>query len=398
MHPFLKPLAALAALLAAGAAQAQDGSGVCRVAPIAADNPAINTAAPFGNAANHGATWASPMTLQQALGTAGCQQIHLRQGVYKPVVPADAAAVTEAERQTRFAITRPLQLLGGYTGNAAQPGERVLRARNTVLSGDIGGNDTDANASDGITEGLHKSGYDNSYHVVSIGGLAASVGGPYTADASDAGYTLIEGLTITGGYAAKSGGANHPDYSGGGLFCNCAGAGAVCSPRIRHVYFTGNAAGRGGALYLQADDGTSSPVISHTTFYGNRPVPAAMAVPSTAWSTGAATPAPRSATPPSTTTWQAAAARSTAGPTATSTTAAPPPSSAPRSSTLPSPATPPPPAPAAHCSLPSPQVTAARASSPRPRSAHRPSRPASCGETRRTPATPTTSSSTQRRG
>lgn len=273
----LHSIVLLAAALGAGGTLAQDASGVCRVAPVAADNPTINTTAPFGDAAQSGATWSAPMTLQQALATPACSKIHLRQGVYKPVVPANRAAVTTAERQTSFAITHPLQLLGGFTGNAGAPGERVLQARNTVLSGDIGGDDSGTNASGGITEGLGKVSwnYNNSHHVVTIGGLSssASVGGPYEADDSQASYTLIEGLTITGGFAQNSGGGGHPDYSGGGLFCNAVGTGSACSPRIRHAYFTGNAAWRGGAMYTQAGSGgTSSPVISHTTFYGNEAV------------------------------------------------------------------------------------------------------------------------------
>ena len=78
--------------------------------------------------------------LQQALALANgdadlgrCYEIRLRQGVYKPG-PA-------GRPELHFAIDRPLQIKGGYTGNAAQPDERVLHASNTVLSGDIGDDD-----------------------------------------------------------------------------------------------------------------------------------------------------------------------------------------------------------------------------------------------------------------
>src|SRR5690606_31958603 len=82
----------------------------------------------------------------------------------------------------------------------------------------------------------------NSYHVLTMGGTATvSVGGPYTANDADARFTLIEGVSITGG---RANGVHYLDTYGGGLYCN-GSDGAICSPAIRHVDFFGNAARSG---------------------------------------------------------------------------------------------------------------------------------------------------------
>jgi predicted outer membrane repeat protein len=244
-------------------------------------------AAPAAVGLADGSSWANAATLQGALALAHantdpgqCQEIRIQQGVYKPTDTVD--------RSISFAINRPLRLLGGYTGNPAAPDERVLLASNTVLSGDIDGNDLGAAANGGITavarftsSGAEDAGNQlkggNSQHVITIGGVPGqdATGGPYTFDDSLGSYTLIEGVTITGGLAT---GGNPPEANnGGGLHCNARGAGAVCSPALRHVAFIGNVARTGGALYNGGYlplgggwvGGTSSPDIRWATFSGN---------------------------------------------------------------------------------------------------------------------------------
>ena len=205
----------------------------------------IDHAAPDGS--GDGSSWAQPAALQQALALANgdadlgrCYEIRLRQGVYKPG-PA-------GRPELHFAIDRPLQIKGGYTGNAAQPDERVLHASNTVLSGDIGGDD-EVNAQ-GITEVARFSPTDgstplpgnqhvgiNSYHVVVIGGAGddSNGNGIYSATEGDARFTLLEGLTLTaGGTSVDWGTIPEFDSKGSGLLCNGAGAGRQCSPALRH--------------------------------------------------------------------------------------------------------------------------------------------------------------------
>ncbi|MET4579473.1 IPTL-CTERM sorting domain-containing protein [Ottowia thiooxydans] len=259
-----KALLALAATLSAGAAQA-----------AACTTNTVLYAAPAAVGTGNGTSWANANSLQGALAlahgntTAGqCFEVRVKQGVYKPAVPAAPAAVTDAERSISFAISRPLQLKGGYTGNTSVPSERVLNTRNTVLSGDIDNNDAGASANGGITALASDIQGKNSFHVLTVGGTGSTgAGGPYTADAADTSYTLIEGFSITGGQADAG---NFPHDQGGALLCNGRGAGSVCSPGIRHANFIGNSARfDGGAIYNSAFEGTSSPTISHATFNGN---------------------------------------------------------------------------------------------------------------------------------
>lgn len=250
-------------------------------APAACASTTVLHAAPDGS--GDGSSWAQAAALQQALALANgdadlgrCYEIRLRQGVYKPG-PA-------GRPELHFAIDRPLQIKGGYTGNAAQPDERVLHASNTVLSGDIGGDD-EVNAQ-GITEVARFSPTDgstplpgnqhvgiNSYHVVVIGGAVddSNGNGVYTATEGDARFTLLEGLTLTaGGTSVDWGAIPEVDSRGSGLLCNGAGAGRQCSPALRHLHFSGNYGWAGGGLFNNGQrSGNSSPVLTGVTFSGN---------------------------------------------------------------------------------------------------------------------------------
>ena len=82
-------------------------------APAACASTTVLHAAPDGS--GDGSSWAQAAALQQALALANgdadlgrCYEIRLRQGVYKPG-PA-------GRPERHFAIDRPLQLKGGYTG------------------------------------------------------------------------------------------------------------------------------------------------------------------------------------------------------------------------------------------------------------------------------------------
>jgi len=250
-------------------------------APAACASTTVLHAAPDGS--GDGSSWAQAAALQQALALANgdadlgrCYEIRLRQGVYKPG-PA-------GRPELHFAIDRPLQIKGGYTGNAAQPDERVLHASNTVLSGDIGGDD-EVNAQ-GITEVARFSPTDgstplpgnqhvgiNSYHVVVIGGAVddSNGNGVYTATEGDARFTQLEGLTLTaGGTSVDWGAIPEVDSKGSGLLCNGAGAGRQCSPALRQLRFSGNYGWAGGGLFNNGQrSGNSSPVLTGVTFSGN---------------------------------------------------------------------------------------------------------------------------------
>jgi predicted outer membrane repeat protein len=131
-----------------------------------------------------------------------------------------------------------------------------------VLSGDIDTNDANADGN-GIAESTTHVIGNNSHHVLVIGGTAATGNGVYTAT-----DTVIDGIVLTAGQA--NGGTVPHDF-GGGLFCNGAGAGKECSPRLENVTLSGNAAGLGGALFNAGNaSGRSNTSLVNVTFSGNR--------------------------------------------------------------------------------------------------------------------------------
>jgi len=211
--------------------------------------------------------------LQTALDAAtGDDVIVIADGRY---LPTDDAS----DRSARFEINGSqdgLAIYGGWTGTEtftdvsdveSQLDSRDLRANRTVLSGDI--NDNDDTSSDGITEATEDidgatdvADGENSYTVLYLDG--ATGGNTITTD------TVLDGLTITGGQANRTG--NPASLSGGGIFCdgNNSSETSTCSPTIANAVFAGNYASTfGGALYNDGRFGTSSPHIANTAFTHN---------------------------------------------------------------------------------------------------------------------------------
>lgn len=231
-----------------------------------ASHAAIRRAAPTVSGSANGTTWADAMTLQAALGNSGCDEIWLKQGLYKP----------GTQRTDAFAINRPVQLYGGFAGGETARGQRGTSSRLTVLSGDIDNNDTtDANGI--MLDADHQTGGGNSYHVVTVRWLQT-----FSATRSN---TVIDGLTITGGRANGS----IDDSRGGGLHCNTQGG--QCSPTLRNVTFSGNYASSGGAIYNSGNNGDASPLITHATFTGNVAGGSGGAIYNRVSGTGSASPA-----------------------------------------------------------------------------------------------------------
>ena len=112
--------------------------------------------------ANDGSAWADAFTdVQDALAAAARgDEIWVAEGVYKPVVPADSANVTNPERGELFQLKNGVSLYGGFAGNEANRDERDVLIYPTILSGDLLGNDTDNVDPDDPARS------DNSWHVV----------------------------------------------------------------------------------------------------------------------------------------------------------------------------------------------------------------------------------------
>jgi predicted outer membrane repeat protein len=189
---------------------------------------------------NNGLTWANAYTdLADALTWANDNP-----GVYLEIWVAEGVYTPGSDRSASFQISRDhVQLYGGFSGSENIREQRDWAAHLTSLSGDIG------------TQGDSA---DNSYHVLYLDGVTTQPLGS---------LTVIDGFTITGGYASESSGAN---AKGGGLYCAGSGAGHACSPTLANLIFSANAAIQGSGVYADGSaGGASSPRIEQVIFRDN---------------------------------------------------------------------------------------------------------------------------------
>jgi hypothetical protein len=187
--------------------------------------------------ANDGVDWQDAFTtLSAALSVAhaapAINTIEVALGTYFPTGGTDRTAT--------FQLLDNVGIYGGYAGDTTNtPGIRNVTAYPTVLSGDIG------------TAGVSS---DNSYHVVTGSGTNSSA--------------LLDGFTISGGYADGSG--DSTSYDGAGMFDNAG------TPTINDCQFSGNqmvaisslpSYPYGGAgLFI---DNASSMIVTNCIFSGN---------------------------------------------------------------------------------------------------------------------------------
>ncbi len=186
-------------------------------------------APPYGD----GATWATAFQcLQDALYVVlDGDEIRVAGGVYLPDRD-ETGLVTAGDQGATFELVGGVTVAGGYAGlaNPDNPDQRDLTAFETVLSGDLAGNDGPDLANND----------ENCRHVA-------------TADQIVEDFTL-DGLTIRGG--------NSTDGGGGGLFLY--GISATCT--LNYCTFTDNTGFLGGALRSLWSTG---PVLTHCTFQDN---------------------------------------------------------------------------------------------------------------------------------
>ncbi len=162
-------------------------------------------------------------------------EIRVAQGVYKPDRD-DASPEGSGDEDLSFVLSGGIELLGGFAGIGAEdPDERDIEQFETILSGDLEGDDGDKGGDP----------YDNSHHVVNcIKTLDSPV--------------IIDGITITAGFA--HGGA-FPNDRGAALFVQEA------DPVVRDCLITASDAAEHGAVAIV---GPCSPTFSSVTFSANQ--------------------------------------------------------------------------------------------------------------------------------
>ncbi len=190
-----------------------------------------------------GSDWPQASSLQSALANASCNEIWVAQGTYTP----DEGS---GDRSAHFAITRNLQLYGGFAGNEASLAERASTdPALTVLSGEIG----DPGSRD-----------DNSYRLLLLD--TENITGGLTAN------TVIDGFTLRDAVGANG----FPGNVGAALYCRSVRSNQPCSPTLTRLHFIDNSANNGGAIALYADcclqplGGIVAPTITDTVFSNNQ--------------------------------------------------------------------------------------------------------------------------------
>lgn len=182
---------------------------------------------------NTGTSWADAYaSLQPALAAAAVgDEIWVAAGVYVPGSPGQTSE--------SFRLKTGVMLLGGFAGGETSRTQRDWSFHPTVLSGDLGQDDTFGGGAWYQGWNIHTP---NSAHVVIADGVDATA--------------VIDGFTVRAGYAAST-----SEPGGGGMYINAA------SPTVRNCTFYRNLAGfnYGGGVFAY----NSSPTFAGCTFYQN---------------------------------------------------------------------------------------------------------------------------------
>jgi hypothetical protein len=174
-----------------------------------------------------GSSWTQAyLYLQDGLAAAGSgSEIWVAEGTYTP----------GTVRTDTFQLINGVVLYGGYEGGGADdPNERDIELYETILTGDLNGDDGPDFANNG----------DNSYHVVIGSGTDVTA--------------VLDGFTITAGNA--NGVPEDGTNVGGGMFNDPCG-----SPTVNNCTISKNWGFFGGGMYNR----DSSPTFTNCTFSGN---------------------------------------------------------------------------------------------------------------------------------
>ncbi|NIP55956.1 MAG: hypothetical protein GWN67_27680 [Phycisphaerae bacterium] len=222
------------------------------LSPISAKVIYVDVNAP--GPTHDGSSWANAYKyLQDALADAVSAvkpvQIHVAQGIYKPD-QSSANPDGSGDRYATFQLINSVTIKGGYAGfGEPEPNERDIEAYETILSGDLDGNDVSVESPRDLLNEPTRS--ENSYNVTCGRGNDCNA--------------VIDGFTVTAGnangspyYYFNGGGINNIDGNPTVLSCkfysnsaNYGGGGMSNgnnSPNVVNCQFIGNAASRGGGM------------------------------------------------------------------------------------------------------------------------------------------------------
>jgi predicted outer membrane repeat protein len=209
---------------------------------------------PGGNDANDGLSWANAkQTIQSAIDAAdvlGGGEIWVQQGTYYPTHTSD--------REISFIVKQNVKLYGGFSGSETLLSERDYTTNTTILSGDIGTADDNA---------------DNSHHIITTEKKAVIDGFTITKGNADGDrllrmgggilmlddYATVENCTFTDNSAVEGGAIYVFNINGDG-------SGTSDIVVINNCDFSNNSASNGGAIVLRV--GASSD-ITNCSFTNN---------------------------------------------------------------------------------------------------------------------------------
>ncbi len=198
--------------------------------------------------------------LQTALSLAAAgNQIWVAEGTYRPDYDVKVGQHT-GNREASFQLINAVGVYGGFNGT-----EETLEARaglfdQTILTGDLDGNDTPVACTEDSPDCdlfggrcidgcciIAQDNDENSYHVVTGIGLGTTA--------------ILDGFVTTGGNAKDK----PPHRQGGGMY-NI----GVSSPTVSNCIFSGNTAIHGGGMY---NNSGSNPTVTNCTFSRNAAAP-----------------------------------------------------------------------------------------------------------------------------
>lgn len=196
------------------------------------------------NGVNDGSSWTDAYNyLQDALADASSSpkpvEIRVAQGIY---IPDSNSAVPDGtgDRNATFQLINGVSLMGGYAGfGESDSNARDIELYETILSGDLDGNDVDVNDPCDLANEPTRD--ENSYHVVTGSGTNVTA--------------VLDGFAITGGNANQT----YPDSHGGGMYNNFG------RPTLTNCAFGKNSALSGGGMYNRS----GGPTLTNCMFNRN---------------------------------------------------------------------------------------------------------------------------------